>query len=210
MKNLLIWGAGGHGRVILDIARAMGTFGRIAFYDDSEDVTGKVPVERISGGFQEARRLGFDTFVVAIGPNATRARRFEEALATGMEAAICIHPTAWISPSAVIGEGTVVMPGVVMQTDSRVGVNCILNTGTIVEHDCVVGDHVHLSPGVTLCGNVTVGPLAHLGAGVTVIPGGSIGSGAVVGAGAVVLQEIPGGVTAVGVPARVISKPADD
>ena len=209
MKNLLIWGAGGHGRVILDIARAMGTFGRIAFYDDSEDIGGKLREEVLSGGFREASRLGFDAFVVAIGPNFLRSQRFEEALATGMEAAVCVHPTAWISPGASIGRGTVVMPRVVVQTDARVGVNCILNTGTIVEHDCVIGDHVHLSPGVTLCGNVTVGPLAHLGAGVTVIPGGRIGSGTVVGAGAVVLREIPGGVTAVGVPARVIRELAD-
>ncbi len=205
MKNLLIWGAGGHGKVVLDVARSMGTFDRIAFFDDSSEMLRTVADTTVlSGTIAEARNSGFNLFIVAIGPNTTRAHRFREAMAAGLTPASCIHPTAWISPAAVVGKGTVVMPGVVVQVDALVGENCILNTGAIVEHDCIVADHVHLSPAVTLCGKVTVGSFTHLGAGVTVIPGTSIGARAVVGAGAVVLQEIPSDSTAVGVPARVI------
>lgn len=204
-KNLLIWGAGGHGRVVLDIARSMGDFGHIAFFDNRIGLPAQLAgLDVLSGDLCGVWQLGFDMFIVAIGPNMVRAERFREALEAGLEPATCIHSTAWISPGAVIGRGTVVMPRVVIQTDSRVGEDCIVNTGAIVEHDCIVGDHVHLSPGVTLCGNVMIGPFAHLGASVTAIPGATVGDGAVVGAGAVVLGEIPRGATAVGVPARVI------
>ncbi len=207
MKNLVIWGAGGHGRVILDIARAMGTFDQIAFCDDRAAADGELagaPV--LSGSLERIRSLGFTWLVVAIGDNAVRARCFARAIEAGLQPATCIHPTAWISRRAQIGEGTVVMPRVVVQTEARIGVNCILNTGVIVEHDCEVGDHAHLSPSATLCGNVTVGELAHLGAGVTAIPGSRIGAGAVVGAGSVVLREVAADTTVVGVPARILQR----
>jgi len=205
MSNLVIWGCGGHGRVILDIAQAMAAFARIVFYDDAglpgQTVSGMAV---ISGDVSQLRDLGLDSFVIAIGTNEARARCYARAIEAGLQPATCIHPTGWISPRAFLGAGTVVMPRVVVQTDARVGLNCILNTGVIVEHDCTIEDHVHLSPGVSLGGNVAIGPGAHLGTGAIAIPGARIGARAIVGAGAVVLSEIPPDVTAVGVPARII------
>jgi sugar O-acyltransferase (sialic acid O-acetyltransferase NeuD family) len=203
MKNLIIWGSGGHGRVVLDIALAMGTYERIAFYDDhrpeGQPVAG---LDVISGGIVRAREAGFNTCVIAIGPNTIRAAKYDEAVAAGLQPATCIHPAAWVSPRAQIGAGTVVMPRAVVQTDAVVGINCILNTGVIVEHDCRIGAHAHLSPSVTLSGTVTVGSFAHMGTGAIAIPGVCIGDRAVVGAGAVVLRPVEPGTTVAGVPAH--------
>lgn len=195
---LVIWGCGGHGRVVLDIARATGRFGECVFYADeppSEQTINEAPVL--------ARLPAAAAFIIAIGDNRIRQQRFEQALAAGLSPAVCIHPTAVISPYARIGAGTVIMPLSVVQTGAVIGLNCILNTASIVEHDCAVGDHVHLSPGVALGGNVSIADRAHLGVNASARPGCRIGADAIVGAGSVVIAEIPPDCTAHGVPARV-------
>jgi sugar O-acyltransferase (sialic acid O-acetyltransferase NeuD family) len=198
MRRLVIWGCGGHARVILDAAVAMNVFDQTAFHDD-DPATATPSVSQL-------RDAGFEEFIIAIGVNSVRALRFEEALQSGLRPAVCVHPTAWISPSASIGAGTIVMARAVVQANARIGKNCIINTAAIIEHDCVIGDHTHLSPSVTLGGTVSVGEYVHMGIGAIAIPGSRIGDRSVIGAGAVVLREIPADVTAVGVPARILVK----
>jgi sugar O-acyltransferase (sialic acid O-acetyltransferase NeuD family) len=195
MRRLLIWGCGGHARVVLDAAREMNVFHQTAFHDDDPAMA--------TPSISQLRDAGFDEFIIAIGANSVRALRFDEALESGLRPAVCVHPTAWISPGASIGAGTVVMARAVVQSDARIGRNCIINTGAIVEHDCTIGDHTHLSPSVTLGGTVSVGEYVHMGIGAIALPGSRIGDRSVIGAGAVVLREIPADVTAVGVPARI-------
>jgi acetyltransferase EpsM len=195
MRGLVIWGCGGHARVVLDAARAMNIFDQTAFHDD-DPATATASIAQLS-------EAGFEEFIIAIGKNSVRALRFDEALRSGLRPAICVHPTAWISPDALIGDGTVVMARAVVQSNARIGKNCIINTGAIVEHDCVIGDHTHLSPSVTLGGTVSIGQYVHMGIGAIALPGSRIGDRSVIGAGAVVLREIPEDVTAVGVPARI-------
>jgi acetyltransferase EpsM len=195
MRGLVIWGCGGHARVVLDAALAMKVFEQTAFYDD-DPATATPSISQLS-------EAGFEEFIIAIGINSVRALRFDEALRAGLRPATCVHPTAWISPNASIGVGTVVMARAVVQSNARIGKNCIINTGVIVEHDCVVGDHTHLSPSVTLGGTVSIGEFVHMGIGAIALPGSRIGDRSVIGAGAVVLREIPADVTALGVPARI-------
>jgi sugar O-acyltransferase (sialic acid O-acetyltransferase NeuD family) len=195
MRGLVIWGCGPHARVVLDAARAMNVFDRMALHDDDPS-TGTPSIVELS-------EAGFEEFIIAIGINSARALRFDEALQTGLRPAICVHPTAWISPEASVGVGTVVMARAVVQSNARIGKNCIINTGAIVEHDCVIGDHAHLSPSVTLGGSVTIGQYVHMGIGAIALPGSRIGDRSVIGAGAVVLREIPADKTAVGIPARI-------
>lgn len=203
--KLILWGAGGHGKVVLDVARATGAYTDIAFADDDP------AVGRQFAGCPVLRRPveGYKQFLVSIGDNRTRAACYGKAVADGLGPATLIDPSAVISPTARIGSGTVVMPRVVVNADAEVGENCILNTGAIVEHDCKIGDHSHISPGAVLGGGVWVGRFAHLGIGVNVLPGAVIGDGATIGAGAVVLAEIPAGATAVGVPAKVLVRRVD-
>jgi len=198
VRDLVIWGCGGHSRVVLDVARAMNAFDRIAFHDDDP----KAGTPSIS----ELSSTGFEEFIVAIGNSSVRAECFDEALRAGLRPAICVHPTAWISPCASIGEGTVVMARAVVQSNACIGRNCIVNTGAIVEHDCKIGDHTHLSPSVTLGGGVCVGQYVHMGIGAIAIPSVRIGDRSIIGAGGVVVREIPANVTAMGIPARIRTK----
>ena len=134
----------------------------------------------------------------------TRLELFERFSARGYIFATVVHPSAVIASDAELGEGAQVMAGTVIQPGSRIGRNAIVNTKASVDHDCLIGDHVHLAPGVTLSGEVTVGAGTHVGTGATVIQGVRIGSGSMVGAGALVLKDVPDGVTAMGVPAKVV------
>ena len=207
MNNpLLIWGAGGHAKVVLDIVRGTGCFDPIVFIDDDLSKTGLsfcgCPV---IGGPDELHHFAGSAFLIAVGDNRTRARCFGHALESGLSPAALFHPTAIIAPSARIGRGTVVMPGVIVNAGAVIGENCIMNSGAIIEHDCRIGSHAHVSPRVVLGGGVTVGPLAHVGIGAVVLPGAVIGEESIVGAGAVVLKEAPAHSTVVGVPARALS-----
>jgi UDP-N-acetylbacillosamine N-acetyltransferase len=210
MSKLLLWGSGGHGKVVLDIARALGKYSEIAFLDDDAACVGKECSGcEILGSLGELDSLtshGFDAIVIAIGANQARARCFELARLRGWALPTMLHPTAVVSPSARLGAGTVVLPRAVVNAGAVIGENCIINTSAVVEHDCRIGDHVHLSPGVLLGGTVTIQSFVHLGLGAIALPGSTIGERAVVGAGAVVLHSVPFGETVVGVPARTTDK----
>jgi sugar O-acyltransferase (sialic acid O-acetyltransferase NeuD family) len=210
LQKLIIWGAGGHGKVVLDIARSMAIFAEIVFVDDARVSKGQsfcdCELLPSSQGLKALKARGHGNFVVAIGDNRIRERCFRQGIEQGLDAATLIHPSALVSGSVRTGKGTVVMPRVVVNADTVIGDNCILNTGAIVEHDCRIGNHVHLAPGVTLGGNVTVETHSFLGIGTIVLPGAMIGAGAVLGAGAVVLDSAPSGATSVGVPAKVLAK----
>lgn len=203
--RLLVYGAGGHSKVVLDCARASEGAAELAVVDDRYSTGGSTFYDcPVIGG--RAAVLGSAQwtdwpFIVAIGRNATRAEIFELLLAHNLHATAVIHPMAAISPRCSVGPGSVVMPRAVINADSTIGRNCIVNTSCIVEHDCVVGDHAHLSPGATLGGGVRVGSYAHVGLGAIVLPGVEIGECAVIGAGAVVLRNVEAGSTVVGVPA---------
>jgi dTDP-4-amino-4,6-dideoxygalactose transaminase/acetyltransferase-like isoleucine patch superfamily enzyme len=131
-------------------------------------------------------------------------------MALGLTFVSAISPLAHISPSARIGQGITVFPHVVVNTGAHLDNYCILNVDATVSHDTKVGRYSNINPGVHLAGNVTVGEGCYIGMGANVIQGRSIGSWTVVGAGAVVTQDLPGNVTAVGVPAAVIKKGRDD
>ena len=211
MKKLFLWGAGGHGRVVLDIARAMGGFGPIAFLDDGAPRDGgEFCGCAVFAGLEEVERRhasGSAGLAIAIGSNRARARCAAVALERGWELETLVHPSAVVSPSARLGAGTVVMPRAVINAGAVVGRNCIVNSGAIVEHDCRIGDHVHLSPGAILGGGVTLEDAVHMGLGSMALPGTTIGADAVVGAGALVLRGVSRGETVVGVPARSIKSP---
>ena len=186
MNRLVIIGAGGHGKVIADIAMKCG-YTDICFLDDH--AVGMCMGFPIAGTSAELTLMndGATDFVIAVGTNATRrkiAERFHVSWVT------LIHPSAWIAADVTIGQGTVVMAGAMINPSARVGAHCIINTGSIVEHDNVLGDYVHLSPRTTLSGTVAVGECAWLGTGTSVINNVEICSNATVGAGSVVIRSI--------------------
>ncbi len=206
-------GAGGHSKVIIEILRSYNEIDLVGLTDPDPLLHGREVLEvKVLGGDDQLPVLiqqGVTKFFVGVGSVGDanlRRRLFTLGKAHGLEPLIIIHPQAVVSPSAHIGEGTVVFAGAVINAETRIGENVIINTGAIVEHDCVIGDHAHIATGARLSGAVTVGDGAHIGAGATVRQGIKIGENAVVGMGAVVVKDVTDGVTVIGVPAKPLSK----
>jgi len=212
MSGLLILGAGGHAKVVAEMAIASGVASRLAFLDDR--CTGPDPWPPVLGwpvigplgvSLQADTPAQFDAAVVAIGHAGTRLHWIQHLHAAGYRLPILIHPTAWVSPSAQLGPASVVFAQVAVQVQASIGTGVILNTGCSVDHDAQLSDGVHICPGARLAGNVQVGARSWIGIGASVIQQVRIGSDVTVGAGAAVVRDLPDGVTAVGVPARLLS-----
>jgi sugar O-acyltransferase (sialic acid O-acetyltransferase NeuD family) len=204
-KKLIIYGAGGHGKVVADGAMQAG-FSLVGFVDDAPALHGSSILELLVLGdrhwlCQTAPRTY--TVMIAIGDNNIRLSITRSFSARNIDIATIISPSAVIAFSARIARGTVIMPGVIVNADALVGEGTILNTGAIVEHDATIGHYAHVSPNATLGGGVKVGDLAHIGIGSTVLPLVQIGSRSILGAGSVATKDIPDDVIAFGSPARV-------
>lgn len=192
MKQVIVIGAGGHGRVAADIVRAAGdTF--LGFLDDDPS---KGALGAVSGylNYPEAE------FLIGVGDAAVR----ERLSAMDCKWYTAVHPSAVVSPSASVGEGTAVMAHAVINADAVVGKHCVINTAAVVEHDCRISDYAHISVGAKLGGAVSVGASAWIGIGAAVRNNINICGGCVVGAGAVVVKDIVRRGTYAGVPARRI------
>ena len=201
-EPFIIFGAGGHGKVVADAARAAGIVVSWAV-DDRAGICDLVGCPVIDTQHLEWRKLDRFRFLVAVGDNAARARIVQQLWVKGGRPLSVVHPSAVIAPSVRLGTGTLVCAGAVLNPDVEIGENVIVNTCASVDHDCVVGANVHICPGVRLAGGVVIGSGSMLGLGVVVLPGVTIGEGCVVGAGSVVNRSLPPHVVAYGNPARV-------
>jgi len=206
-EKIFVYGAGGHAKVVIDILECRGlTIG--AVLDDDERLAGKeimgYKILPATDVLQSLIHQNIRQGIIAIGDNQVRENKAKLIQSLGYELVAAVHPQAVIAKTVRIGVGTVVMAGVVVNSDTVIGENVILNTGCTVDHDCVIGNAVHISPGTHLGGNVAVGERTQVGIGAAVLPNIRIGCDVRVGGGAAVIRDLPDGVTAVGVPARVI------
>jgi sugar O-acyltransferase (sialic acid O-acetyltransferase NeuD family) len=210
--EVVIAGAGGHGRVVLDILRAQGTHTVRGFLDANQDLHGtEVDGLGVLGHLNLLSKLkssGVGGAIVAIGDNRVRQRYAEKLQLAGLELVNAIHPSAVLSATVSVGRNVVVAPGVIVCVGAAIGDSVILNTRATIDHECEIGEAAHIAPGVTLAGRVRVGEGAFIGIGANVLPCMTIGAYAIVGGGALVRRDVPDGATAVGVPARVIKTPA--
>ena len=201
MKDVIIIGAGGHGKVIADIVLAAGD--RLLGFLDDGRIGQKVLGFPVLGGIQDYVNYKGAEFVIAIG-NA----QIREQIASDLQDVrwyTAVHPAAVISPLEVtVGDGTVIMANAVINPGASVGRHCIVNTAAVVEHDNRIGDFVHVSVGAKLAGVVSVGKSTWIGVGAAVKNATSICGGCMIGAGAVVVKDITECGTYVGVPARRI------
>ena len=207
MSGLLILGAGGHAKVVAETSIASGLASSVAFLDDRPlpPILGWPVLGRLDQALDLSIQEKFPAALVAIGHPDTRLRWLAKLQAAGYKLPLLIHPSAWISPSAQIAPGSVVFAQAAVQAQAVIGTGAILNTGCSVDHDAQLSDAVHICPGARLAGEVKVGARSWIGIGASVIQQVRIGSDVTVGAGAAVLRDLPDGVTAVGVPARILS-----
>lgn len=199
-SRLLILGAGGNGKVILEIAELSGRYDEIVFFDDNPDVKqcGTAPVIGTSNDFFSLVESGCDVFI-AVGNCSLRSKLTN--MLGNVHMPSLIHPAAVVSRTAEIGRGTVVMAGAIINPSARIGDGCIINSNAVVEHDCMVGNFSHISVSACLAGSVHVGESCFIGAGATVINNINICSECTIGAGAVVVKDISLSGIYVGVPA---------
>lgn len=199
MKTLVIIGASGHGKVVADIAARCG-YKNIVFLDDNPDIKncGKYPV---IGGCSRVKSISGDV-VVAIG-NPVIRRNIQESMEQERLVTL-IHPKASIAEDVVIGRGTVVMAGAVINPGSTIGRGCIINTCASVDHDCRLGDYVHIAVGAHVAGSVEIEESTWIGAGATVSNNIRICGECMIGAGAVVVSDINCQGTFVGCPAKML------
>jgi sugar O-acyltransferase (sialic acid O-acetyltransferase NeuD family) len=208
--RILVYGASGHGKVVIDILTELDVPGVLGFVDDGPDRQGRsvvgFPVLGDGAWLRaEAARAAL-AVALGIGDNRVRQRVADRCVELDAALVTAVHPRAVVSRLASIGEGTVVMAGAVVNPDATIGHGVIVNTGAVIEHDVTLGAFCHVSPGATLGGAASVGALSHVGLGASVLPGVKIGARVVVGAGATVTRDLEDAVVAVGVPARVIRR----
>lgn len=204
-NRAILYGAGGIGVVLAEVLVDSG-WGIDRVFDDAPGPGSQlhgVPVEPVPepGPDDPEPASGVFNFV-SIGKAEPRER-----IVRSLEGAVfgtAVHPTASVSPTAIIGEGSMVFHGSVVQARAKIGRHVIVNTAASIDHDCVIGDFSHIAPQVALCGLVSVGARTEVGAGASVIPSVRIGDDCRIGAGAVVIRDVPDGSTVVGNPGRIV------
>jgi UDP-perosamine 4-acetyltransferase len=209
--GIVVLGAGGHAKVVIEIAQLLEINPRYALEVDERlfekpFVKGVRIIGQVKARALAAQRkiVHFINGVGSAGSCEARGRAFEEGVDLGLEALSLHHPTSFCYGSAKIGVGCQIVAHAVVGVDCELGRDVLVNTGAVIDHDCVIGDHCHIATGARLCGNVRVGDGVHIGAGAVVRQGVTIGNNVIVGAGAVVIEDLDDDCTAVGVPAKVM------
>lgn len=211
MKNLIIIGAGGFGRETAWLVERINAvslqWNLLGFVDDNANsLPDIIDGYQVLGGCEKIAEYS-DAFVICCIAN-TRVRKkiIEKVSAFGNKFATLIDPAAICSDKITVGEGTVICAGTAITVDIKIGRHCIVDVNSTVGHDAVLGDFVTLYPSVNVSGNTLLKEGVQCGTGSQILQGLTVGEGTFVGAGAVVINDLPGGCTAVGVPARAVKK----
>lgn len=201
MKNLLVIGSGGHARTILEIAllnkyEVVGVID-VNYQGKEETILGTPVIGNLDQltNYNTAETSVF----IALGDNVEREEVMERVADSGYQLPSLVHPTAVVSESAEIGNGTAVCAGVILNPLAKIGRGVIINTGSIVDHETHIDDFVHIAPGVNIAGRVQIGRRSFVGIGSSVIDKITVGKDVVIGAGTVVLKNISDGAKVVGV-----------
>lgn len=197
--EMIIYGAGGHAKVVYDCLTSQGVKLNGAF-DDDPAVKSFLGIDVITP--YSPNLFINEKLIICVGSNKIR---YELSMLIKHKFGTTIHKTAFLAGGSNVSQGAMILAKSVIQAESQIGSHAIINTGAIVEHDCVVEDFVHIGPGAVICGNVRVGIGTIVGANATILPGVTIGKWAVVGAGSVVLNDVADGTKLVGNPAKIIS-----
>jgi sugar O-acyltransferase (sialic acid O-acetyltransferase NeuD family) len=208
---MLIVGAGGVAKEVLEIYHQLGIDKELYFYDDVSNIKDEKVFNRfnILTAMEQAVQLFIidNRFTIAVGKPAFRFLLYNKFTAAGGKCLSAISPLAHIGHYEIeIGNGTIIMAGTVITTNVKIGIGCLINPNCTISHDCIIGDFVEISPGVSITGKCTIGNNCSIGTGAVILPGVTIGNNVVVGAGAVVTKDVVENSTVVGVPAKNLIK----
>lgn len=212
MDKIILIGAGGHAKSVVDTIERNGIF-EIAGFLDKGEVGQKVyhtyqvigHDEDLPDLFQDGIRYAF-VCVGFMGNSDVRNRLYDTLKSIGYKLPVIVDDSAVIAADARIGEGTYIGKNAVLNAEASVGKMCIINTSAVADHETVVEDFSHIAVGAVLCGRVRVGANTLVGANATIIQNVEIGTDSIIGAGSVVLNDIPSACTAAGIPARVVKR----
>ncbi len=211
MDELVIFGTGGHARevaqLVADINQEQpGRWNLLGFVADPQATTQIIkplPAPLLGDGQWLVQHPTVQT-VIAVG--APSARRDIALRLAQMQPSRCyatlVHPRAWLARRVMLGDGSIIFAGSLINVDVSIGRHASINLGCTLSHDCTLGDYVSLGPGVNLGGGCHIGAGADIGVGVSMRPQTSVGDYCVVGAGAVVVGPLPPDCIAMGVPAK--------
>ena len=212
-RPVIIIGAGGHARVLLDTL--INTSYIVIGLTDLHPQNAQAPHV-----FFNIPLIGSDEIILNYPPDAIylinglgmipgpqfnrRMLVYQRFTACGYTFPVIVHPSSVLAGNVTLKDGVQIMAGSVIQTGAVIGENTIVNTRVTIDHDTVIGSHVHLAPGTTISGSVSIGSHAFVGAGSTIIQGIKVAANCIVGAGSVVTRNVPEGARIMGVPAKII------
>lgn len=211
MKKIVLIGAGGHCKVVIDIINSQKAFEIIGITDNDVSIGSVlgIPVigtdDKLHDLYENQVQYAF-ICIGALDNLELRMKLFNKLTQIGFKLPVLVHRDAVVSPHSKIEAGTCVMAGAIVNAESTIGENCIINTGAIIEHDCKISNNCHISPGVVLAGGVEIGSNTHIGIGASVIQNIKIGRNTVIGSGAAVIRNIGAYTLAIGVPAVEVQR----
>jgi sugar O-acyltransferase (sialic acid O-acetyltransferase NeuD family) len=212
MRDLVIYGAGGLGREVLELVRATdpqwSLWNFLGFIDDSLRAGTMVSEYPVLGGLDWlTSRVTPTAVVMGLASPSAKAHLYAKLQENPhIVFPTFVHPLAHVEPSASLAPGTVASPFCFVAVGASLGICLFLNVASQVGHDSILGDFCSLMPSVNISGNVTMGARTLVGAGAKILQGLSIGSDAVIGIGSVVLKDVPDRCTVIGYPAKIVKK----
>jgi sugar O-acyltransferase (sialic acid O-acetyltransferase NeuD family) len=197
LTSIIIYGGGGHGKTLIELIQAMGTYQIKGILDDGIDINTYILNYPVLGGnemlpnlYSSGVRLSVNA-VGGVGDNSIRIEVFQRLARSGFICPPVIHPTAYLEPSAKVSPGVQVFAQAYLGSEVKIGFGVIVNTTAIISHGCAIGDYTHISPGAILAGDVLIGNDVLVGMGATINLGVEIGDGVRIGNGATVKQDVP-------------------
>lgn len=195
---MILYGASGHAKVIIEILENSG-IPVDGLFDDNPEISSLCGYDC---SLFSRTKIFNNQLIISIGDNRTRKLIADKIGKVNYGRATDIN--SLISKRAIIGEGSVVMPGVAINSGTIIGEHAIINTNASVDHDCILGNYVHVSPGSSISGNVIIGEGTHIGTGASIIQNIIIGKWCIIGAGCVIIKDVPDFAVVVGNPGKII------
>ena len=217
MKKVVILGAGGLGREVLDVFMAHNAvkeeYEVLGFIDEKTEMKGKeLNGYPVLGSFDYFSAIDTNSVyaICGVGRPAVRRKMARKAEKLGLKFCSIIHPSAILTPFVSLGTGVVITAGCIITNQVKIGNHVYVNLNVTIGHDSVLNDFCNIAPGCCISGDVHVGTGCHIGTGTSTIQGVNIGEWSIVGAGTVIIRDVPSNATVVGVPAKVIKTRAEE